>query len=630
MSGIAFILRQQGYADDLPAMRQMVDAMAHRGPDGVACWSQGPASFGQCVMHTTPESLYERYPVTDETKTLSILWDGRLDNRPEIADALKFSLADANVMSDPQLVLAAFKRWENQTSAHLLGDFAFVIWNAQTEKLFAARDRMGIIPLYYCESNGKLLLASEIKPLLRLLDRNPRPDEAMLIATLLGELREEDNHLSLFEGIRRLPAGHWMQADKRGLILSRYWAVDPDKQTRHSHPRDYAEQFKILFDQAVSSRCRSAFPVASLLSGGLDSSSVTALATPHASVLEAFTIYADDAQTDERYFARQVASSCGIALWEFKQQQRFDPLFGLEQILTQLEMPLVGVAHQTHGFDQLLQQRNCRVAINGHGADHLVDETGYLADVLIHRGLPAFIRETRQFAGWYGVNAWQIAQQVLEGMAPMPAKVLGKMLLRGLPPKWIRPRFRAELIRRVRQPRAPDALGSFAQRFSYASVFSPYFQMQLEMENKHACHAKRSAAFPFLDSRLIEFVLSVPWKMRCQNGERKWLLRKAMAGRLPEVVLQRKGKGNWTKSAEEALEPLGLNQTHGAASRLSDSLNRYVIPAATAKLISKDEVWSIISAGQWINCFFNNGGFDAIGKISQQKTLFAAKAALPR
>ncbi len=627
MSGIAFILQKNGQPASLGAIHRMVRTMAHRSRDGSACWSQGPAAFGQCLTHTTPESLHERYPITDDSNTFSILWDGRLDNRMELIAALREKNISAPEPTDPELVLQAFRLWGSDCAGHLLGDFAFAIWNAQARTLFAARDRLGMKPFYYCEDDTRLLIASEIKPLLAVLEKQPEPDDEMWVALHLAECREEDNQRTLFRGIRRLPPAHALVcAVNESTVQSRYWSIDCIRQTRYAEQESYVEHFRKLFDEAVACRTRSAFPIGVMLSGGLDSSAVTLTARLHAPQLEAFTVFSDDAGSDERFYARQAAAAAGIPHWEF-QQQSSNPLDQLEIAVSALESPFSATAHNTRSFDALLQERGCRTTLNGHGADHLLDEFGCLADALLKQGPAVFIRQTRQFAQWYGGSFGGFVRLVLESIAPNNAKAVVKQLRGGYPPRWVNQRYRRALLKRIRQARAPAALPSFAQRFTYASVFSPYFLFHLEQEEKHACHAGRSCLYPFLDSRLVEFVLSIPSSMRTRHGQRKWLLRQAMAGRLPESLLDRRGKGDWTASTDDQLLAACRANPQALLANRSGILDRYVDLREAGKVVSRYvrgkhelrwDVWALINLDYWLDCFWKKGGLDGIEAVSEE------------
>lgn len=642
MSGIVAIYHRDGRPVNPRRLDTMVQAMAHRGPDGITQWIQGPVGLGHCLMHTTPESLQERQPVCDGQCWL--IWDGRLDNRDDVLTALKAEGLPCGSETDPELVLGAYRLWGGRCVEKLLGEFAFVVWDRQTGTLFGARDRIGLKPFYYMTQGQTVLIASEVKPILKVLDRMPEPDDEMILALLIAECREPDNHRSLFSGIHRLPPGHLMLIKDGQLKIERYWQIDPRRQTIYRRPEDYVEQFRTLFQQTVKSRTRSAFPVACFVSGGIDSSSFTALAASQGARVEAFNDFAaDEPGADERPFARQVCETFGIPLWEL-QNRPCDPLEGLEDLLWKVESPVVGPFRDTQGFAGLVNARNCRVVLHGEGADQLLDEFGYLGDVLLRRSPVQFVRETIEFTRWLGSTRGLLGttpRVVLRHVMPNQLKYLGKRLLRQAPPPWINQNLArsVNLTSRIRVPRVPIRFPSLAQTFAYQEGLGPYFVLKLELIERYTSWQGWEIRYPYLDSRLVEFIFSIPWQQRCHGGVRQWLLRQAMQGILPEAVRLRKDKGDWTKPMDRDLRPLCLTQPPEPLANRSGILHRYLDLDGTRKLVERYlrgtrkvrwDVWGCITLDRWLLRFWKGGEADVRERAISQETLQPAEAALVR
>ncbi len=616
MSGLAVCLQRDGRPVDPVRLERMLRMIAHRGPNGITRWVDGPIALGHGLMHTTPESLHERQPVSDGS--VRLVWDGRLDNRDELLARFKSEGIRQDQDTDPDLVLAAYRLWGASMVEHILGDFALVLWDARTRTLLAARDRIGLKPLYYHEHGSTLYLASEAKAILSVLDRMPEPDDELILAMLLSECRESDHHRSPFAGIHRLPPGHVMTVTDGHLQLRRYWQIDPSTRTVYRKPQAYVEHFRALFEQAVACRTRSAFPIGCFLSGGLDSSSIAVTAASTSPALEAFTVFSDHPGSDERRFARQAAQAAGIPLWEFDDNGR-NPLEGLDERLWQLECHRVLTHGDAEGFHALVNSRRCRVVLDGEGGDALLDEFGYLADVLIHRGPAAFYRETSRFSRWVGEPFGEIAYPALAALLPATLKYVGKALSRRIPPAWIArpPAGIGALHARLRQPRTPLACSSFAQRFSSELVFSPLGLLGFEVEERAQALAGREIRYPFLDSRLVEFVLSIPWDQRCHDGERKWLLRQAMRDRLPDSLLLRQGKGDWTAAADHALLALCQGDRPEPLANRSGMLQRYINLRQASRTIERYQrgdvyarwpVWWLVTLDHWLKRFWKEGG----------------------
>jgi asparagine synthase (glutamine-hydrolysing) len=640
MSGIVAIVHGDGRPVERLRLRRMLQAIRHRGPDGLTLWTDGPVGFGHGLMHTTPESLMERQPVSDGSCWL--VWDGRLDNRQELLVSLRATGFSCGTETDPETVLGAYRAWGEESAAKLLGDFAFVIWDARTRSLFGARDRLGLKPLYYTQQGSTLFIASEAKALLSALDRTPEPDDELVLAMLLSECREPDNTRSLFTGIHRLPPGHVLRMRDGRIETSRYWQIDPARQTLYRRPEEYVEHFGALFREAVACRTRSAYPVGCTLSGGLDSSSITAMAAATAgSSVEAFTIFSDDPESDERRYARQVAATAGIPLWEFHDRGH-NPLEGLEELLWKVECPLVSTMSDIPGFSRLVRSRHCRILLDGEGGDHLLDEEGYLSDLALKTPPARFLRETRNFADWYGAPARQFASTAVNSVLPVSLKALGKHVLRRVPPDWINRALakRVGLASRVRTPRSPLTFPSFAQAITYENVCSPYFLLKLELIEREAAYAGREFWYPFLDSRLLEFVLSIPWTQRCHEGQRKWLLRQATAELLPEPIRARQGKGDVTNQMDRALADLCRSTPPEPLADRSGMLARYVDLQGAQTLVrrylggtrrTRWQVWSLVTLDRWLKRAWKEGGHaDAGIEILGQEAVHAAEVTLVR
>jgi asparagine synthase (glutamine-hydrolysing) len=639
MSGIAAIYQRDGRPVYLGMLETMVQTMAHRGPDGTTQWVNGAIGLGHCLMHTTPESLREEQPVSHMGGAYRVVWDGRLDNRRELLLVLRSEGIPRGAETDPDLVLAAYRLWGSRCVERLLGEFAFVLWDPRTRTMFGARDRMGLKPFYYCSDGPTLLIASEAKALLAVLEKMPEPDDEMILAVLLSECREPDNHRSMFSGIHRLPPGHVLSVRDGQLRIERYWRIDPGKQVVYQRPEAYVEHFLALFREAVACRTRSAFPVGCFLSGGLDSAAITAMAASCGGTVEAFTAFSEDPRSDERRYARQVCEAAGARHWEFAGEND-DPLEGLDDLLWQVECPLVGTDRNAPVLTRLVRSRDCRIVLDGEGGDHLLDEDGYLADLLLRRGPLRFLREARCFARWRGDPFGDLAKGVLKDAVPIPLKSLGKRLLRR-PPRWMNQDLarKCDLFARVRTPRAPGAFPSLCQTVAYEDTFSPYFLLKRELEERHAAHAGRETWYPFLDSRLVEFVLSIPWHEWCHDGERKWLLRQAMKGMLPEAVRQRQGKGDWTGAVDNSLAALCRRHPPEPLANRSGMMERYFNSRGAHDLVRQYlegrrsvrwQVWSLVAFDHWLRRFWRGGEAHAEEKVISQETVRLAEAALVR
>ncbi|HWP41854.1 MAG TPA: asparagine synthetase B, partial [Blastocatellia bacterium] len=168
MSGIFGLYHLDGRPASRSQLQEMMQSLAHRGPDGQNAWSEGAVGLGHQMLRTTPESLLENLPLANSTNEIVITADARLDNRDELIELLGFGAEPREQISDSQLILAAYEAWDERCLERILGDFAFAIWDGKKQRLFCARDRFGVKPFYYYSSAGLFAFASEIKALLSL------------------------------------------------------------------------------------------------------------------------------------------------------------------------------------------------------------------------------------------------------------------------------------------------------------------------------------------------------------------------------------------------------------------------------------------------------------------------------
>jgi asparagine synthase (glutamine-hydrolysing) len=279
VSGIYGVVTTDGAPVARETLAPMAAALSFYGPDGHGQWCGGSAGLGHLMLHVTPESLQERQPASlRQAPHLIITADARIDNRDELFDALGVPLAGREKTPDSSLILLAFERWGEDCPKKLLGDFAFAIWNQRDRTLFCARDPFGCKPFVYYYGERRFIFASDINGVLANVE-SQRLNYPLLAAYLQMKTYYAEKRLTFFENIVKLEAAHIATLRAGELKISRYWSPEDVAEVHEPGSRDYDEHLAFLFRQAVECRVRSAFSVGSHLSGGLDSSSVTILAS---------------------------------------------------------------------------------------------------------------------------------------------------------------------------------------------------------------------------------------------------------------------------------------------------------------------------------------------------------------
>ena len=276
MSGICGVVNLDGKPAAPDILEAMMEAMAYWGPDGSGTWREGPVGLGHLLLHNTPESVQEHLPYRDDAADLVITAQARLDNRQELAGALKVSPPALRAMPDSALILKAYEKWGEDCLHRLLGDWSFAIWDGRRRRLFIARDHCGNTGLYYHHRAGAFVFASCLKGLLALPETPRRLNELCLAQILVSW--QEGGAPTCYQEIFRLPPAHALTVTPQSVRVWQYWFLEEAPPLRLASDQEYLEAFLDLYTQAVRCRLRSLRPVGVTLSGGLDSGSVAALA----------------------------------------------------------------------------------------------------------------------------------------------------------------------------------------------------------------------------------------------------------------------------------------------------------------------------------------------------------------
>ena len=272
MSGIIGIIRMDGQPVERRELVSMADQMPHRGPDGRTFFVDGNVGLGHLWLRTSSRSAHN---VEIGRNGVYITADARIDNRLELLRELERKEYDHP--TDAQLLLACYERWGLDCVDKLVGDFAFALWDEAIGRLFCARDHFGVRPLHYAVAEGRVLaFATEAKALFGLREFTPRLNEVRMADYLTTTF--EDNAITEFEGVYRVPAAHTMTFDGSDVKVQRYWRLAKGEEIKLPTAADYVEEFRERFREAVRCRIQGVSEVGSELSGGLDSSYVSAIA----------------------------------------------------------------------------------------------------------------------------------------------------------------------------------------------------------------------------------------------------------------------------------------------------------------------------------------------------------------
>ncbi|MEE9165896.1 MAG: lasso peptide isopeptide bond-forming cyclase [Candidatus Neomarinimicrobiota bacterium] len=561
MSGIGGVFFLDGKPADPQLLESMGEKLAHRGPDGLGAWNDGSVGLCHQMLWTTPESLQERLPLTNDRGDLTITADARIDNRADLLNLLGANIVHNSGITDSELILAAYEHWGESCLDKLIGDFAFVIWNERRQLLFCARDHFGVKPLYYYHKPGQVFVfASEIKGLL-CVPEVPRRLNEVRIREYLEETEWEHKTPTFYHNIFRLPPGHFMTTDRKMAKVQIYWSLDPSREVRLGSDKDYVEAFREIFVEAVRCRLRSAFPVGSMLSGGLDSSSVVCVARELSANetnqdFHTFSgVSVNPSKCGESPFIGEVIRMGGIEPHIIRPDSLNSFMTDLEQVAWSQDEPfdatslfivrIMYSAAQKQGVRVLLDGADGDVALSHRRENHLLILLLTERWRSVSRELAALSRRLNSAPGRvilsHGVypllpDAMKRAWTSMRG-AGGPAWAGRKMMT----PHF---RRRTRQAQRLDQRRNQEGLLGQLRKEHWHSLNSSSIPFAMELYDRTAATFSIEARHPFFDKRLVEFSLALPPDQKIREGWTKMILRRAMDGILPEKVQWRNVKAN--------------------------------------------------------------------------------------
>ncbi|WP_090082276.1 asparagine synthase-related protein [Lentibacillus persicus] len=260
--------------------QQMMQALSKFPADAAQTWKRENVFLGCHAQWIAPESIGEQLPFYDYERRLAITADAMIDNRKELFDKLGIHYDERKIMPDSQLILLAYSKWRDDVVKHLIGDFAFMIWDEKNQKLFGARDFSGTRSLYFHHNNERFAFCTVMEPLLRLpyIQRDVNEEwlaEYLAISTMIDVV---DVSKTVIKDIQQVPPSHTVTVINGKVILSKYQVLSFDNKIRFKTNDEYIEAFRDIFQKAVDARLRTFKSVGSHLSGGLDSGSVVSFA----------------------------------------------------------------------------------------------------------------------------------------------------------------------------------------------------------------------------------------------------------------------------------------------------------------------------------------------------------------
>lgn len=546
MSVQAGIWNFDGRPVDWALIASFSESLKQQGPDGEFTYVDGQIAFLYRPFHTSAESRSENQPYISRRGYI-VTWDGRLDNREELIADLAGEIRAKP--ADVEIVAASFDQWETACFSRLIGDWAISIWRPHERELLFASDYMAVRHIFYHLKKDGICWATDLTPLVLLSGERFHIDEDYIAGYFA---HQPEAHLTPYRELREVPPGHFTRVRDRKLLAERYWRFNPKSLVRYKTDRDYEEHFRYVFRQAVGQRLRSDSPILAELSGGLDSSSIVCMAdniianqrtqTPALGTLSYLDL-SEPSADDWTYvqLIEQYRNKTGIHIDSSLLGSCPAP-FTMSDFV-----PLPGPLNSWSTFEitraTVIRQGGYRVLLSGIGGDEFMggipNPSAQIADLIVGLRL---ISLAKQLAAWSLVKRKPWIQLFFEALAELlPASLSRHFIKEAKPELWINGAFakQTKLALRLLGPR--EFFG--ARLPTTRSCIAGVLLTANRLAKITTCdYGAAEFAYPYLDRRLIEFVLSIPASQLLRPGERRSLVRRALFGLVPSEVLGRRTK----------------------------------------------------------------------------------------
>lgn len=604
MTGIAAIFANGPSRQALLGL--MMSAMADRVHDTDGVWSKGSFALGALVLHTTAESFEAPQPLTNEDESLALVIDGYLTNWEELRSDLLARGAVLRTRSDAELVLRAYEQWGEECADRIEGEFAFVIADTRAHRIYAARDHQGLRPLHFYQDKGALLIGSDIRAIIAAAQNRPVPNEGYLANVAAGHWFLPDQ--TVWQGVERVPQAHWLSQDGARLEVRQYYELPVEVSIRYRREEEYVEHYRAMLFDAVRRTSRSHEPLAITVSGGLDSSAIFGIAHElerdgrlPAPGFDGYTLAGEKGSTAyELPFARAAAEHCGRSLSEV-------PLYrpGIEWFIDQgrrdcdIMIPPNGA--MSINLERAAVARGSRAMLHGDGGDQWLDGTVlYYQELALDLDLSGFAAALLRDVGSDGWRATlpRALRSGFGGFAPawlrraVQSRRMGRYYADPAIVHWLQPEWRHRL-QAMEVAYEAQVSGHPMERSKKRRLFSPYRSMALDLMQRQRGQSGLETREPMQTRQFIEFACTTPEWIRNQAGVTKVVHRKAMVGVLPDVILERRSKADFT------MPDILSAFARFASERAAGPLSQICAPEGLRKLTEPNDEMRVDSEVSW-------------------------------
>ena len=638
MCGICAVMNRDGAPVDRQLLGDMTTRLSHRGPDGSGSYLNGEIGLGHRRLSII-DVEGGKQPITNEDGSIHLVFNGEIYNYIELTEELKSKGHTFITRSDTEVIVHGYEEWGVDCVQRFNGIFAFALWDSQRKQLFTARDHLGVKPLYYTEIGHRILFASEIKSLLA----DPQCPRQVDLSSLskLFTLRYVPSPDTMFAGIHKLPPGHRMTVNAKGIKIERYWTRTPQIDW-NINERSAVEQYQALVEDAVRLQMRSDVPVGLFLSSGIDSGMLLAIMSKYSGQpIKTFTIGFDEGEaSNETDDARAMAQAFGAEHSEMMVgAQDYQDYY--QRYLWDLEEPVGNESAAAFYFVSLIAREKVKVALTGQGADE--PWAGYhryrgvklseiysrlpiaLTDGVVRSVVEKFSSNERLLRGVASLGERDVLSRFIKIYSFYSSTMKDQLFL-----PWVKAQIghngeqsRLALYRLQSDVQDLDRL----TQMLYVDTRANLPDDLLMVGDKTSMANSLEARVPFLDYRLVEFIETLPPNLKLRGFQGKYLHKKAAEKWLPSNVIHRRKKGfanpvdRWLRGSMWKFATECLLSETAAVNQYFDRnyIRQLLIDHQSGRQEHLRHIYLLISFELWHQTFMQSGISSASSKFAPEE-----------
>lgn len=619
MCGIAGIVHW-GAVPDAPAVaRRMAAAIRHRGPDDDGYWSDGSAALG-FVRLSILDLAGGHQPMSNEDGTIWVVFNGEIYNHADLRrELVALGHTFRTDHSDTEVLVHGWEAWGKGLPEKLNGMFAFAIWDARSECLFLARDRYGIKPLYVSyPRNGGVLFGSEIRSIHASGHVERRPNPASMVEYFTQQNLWGEN--SFFQDVFLFPAAHWERLERGRRVRQRYWNYSFARSSRLTLA-DAAATHREILHRAVKRQVAADVPVASYLSGGIDSSALCAAAFQLDPGMRAYSCIFDlagvgeDHIVDEREFSRSMARFLDVSHVEMELPQ--DALTtSLGPTIAALEDPRMGMSYENFRIAERVA-RDGKVVLSGTGGDELHGGYVYRYQATAPRRPARLLSRASLAYIWRRISRGGRRLTHAETILPLLSfPVAQSRLSEAFTPEFLAAAGDVPSVASRLQRLVAECPSDFVWDVLMYVDCRTYLHGLLVLEDKLSMAHSLETRVPLLDNELVDFVSTLPWKLLFDGTTGKIVFRESVRPLVPDSIYRKPKMGF---GPPDASWYRGRLRPYVSATLAPERIARRGVlrPEFVARVLEEHFegranhvalIWSLLSFEAWCEAFGQFGG----------------------